>query len=278
MVDYKVQEQPLPEGNDNPRIHDLVSADIQKRKEVGIQRYGQALQADNGRNALTDAYEEVLDFAVYLRQEIEERYILFRTIAGLFEGAGFKMPERMYTDSASFLRDIKHVVRVAEQYKERFEILQHERDGEVWIWQGIPGEDNIESLTCPVLIQPRDLERMYWAEFFMEGKPGETPLPMLLWCPVCHEQHIDAPEPACPFFIPFNDAETKIAGAFCVKAEGHQGDHSQAEEDMRWMNPPHKTHKCHNCGTKWRPCVLNTTGIAFVKPGENDTWPPKVER
>jgi hypothetical protein len=65
-------DQPLPTKNDNPYIHDLVSADIQKRKELGISRYGTALQANNGRDALWDAYEELLDAACYIRQRIEE--------------------------------------------------------------------------------------------------------------------------------------------------------------------------------------------------------------
>ena len=51
----------------------MVIADITARREVGIQRYGTALQAGNGRDALRDAYEEALDLASYLRQAIEER-------------------------------------------------------------------------------------------------------------------------------------------------------------------------------------------------------------
>lgn len=51
----------------------MVIADIHHRREVGIQRYGTALQAHNGRDALRDAYEEALDLAMYLRQAIEER-------------------------------------------------------------------------------------------------------------------------------------------------------------------------------------------------------------
>lgn len=65
--------QPLPLPNDRPAIQDLVIADILKRKELGIRRYGTPLQAGNGRNALLDAYEEALDLAVYLRQALEER-------------------------------------------------------------------------------------------------------------------------------------------------------------------------------------------------------------
>lgn len=65
--------QPPPLTNDLPAIQDLVQADIGKRKQVGIERYGTPLQAFNGRDALTDAYEEALDLCQYLRQALFER-------------------------------------------------------------------------------------------------------------------------------------------------------------------------------------------------------------
>lgn len=66
-------DQLLPVPNKNESIHSLVIEDIKARKELGISRYGTALQAHNGRDALKDAYEEALDLACYLRQAIEER-------------------------------------------------------------------------------------------------------------------------------------------------------------------------------------------------------------
>lgn len=66
-------EQPMPLINDHPDIQSLVIADIGTRREVGIERYGTALQPFNGRDALRDAYEEALDLAMYLRQAIAER-------------------------------------------------------------------------------------------------------------------------------------------------------------------------------------------------------------
>lgn len=88
--------QGLPTKNDRPAIQDLVIADLRKmsiqidecdgrvlqadnviadieaRKAVGLQRYGTLLQAFNGRDALMDAYQEVLDLCQYLRQCMEE--------------------------------------------------------------------------------------------------------------------------------------------------------------------------------------------------------------
>lgn len=65
--------QPLPVVNDSPSIQSLVREDLEARERVGIERYGTALQAHNGRDALRDAYEEALDLACYLRQAIAER-------------------------------------------------------------------------------------------------------------------------------------------------------------------------------------------------------------
>lgn len=67
------REQPMPTPNDRPSIQDMVIADMQSRKAVGMQRYGTLLQPHNGRDMLRDAYEEALDLAVYLRGAIAER-------------------------------------------------------------------------------------------------------------------------------------------------------------------------------------------------------------
>lgn len=64
--------EPAPIPNSKPSIHDLVIADMESRKRMGLKKYGTVLQAGNGRNALKDAYEEVLDLAMYLKQKLEE--------------------------------------------------------------------------------------------------------------------------------------------------------------------------------------------------------------
>jgi rubredoxin len=61
---------------------------------------------------------------------------------------------------------------------------------------------------------------------------------MVLHCPVCGMQHVDAPEP-----------------------------------ESGWTNPPHKSHLCHNCGCIWRPAGVPTNGVAEVERGSNDNWP-----
>jgi len=67
------QPLPTPHGDAVTDIQTLVIADITARREVGISRYGTALQPHNGRDALRDAYEEAIDLAMYLKQLLVER-------------------------------------------------------------------------------------------------------------------------------------------------------------------------------------------------------------
>ena len=65
--------QPAPTRNSSRPIWELVIEDMRGRDSAGRQKYGTPLQANNGRDALVDAYQEALDLCVYLRQAIEER-------------------------------------------------------------------------------------------------------------------------------------------------------------------------------------------------------------
>lgn len=80
-----------------------------------------------------------------------------------------------------------------------------------------------------------------------DGLAGATqgeaePIDMVLHCPTCGLQHIDAPEDL-PMAIP--------GGMF----DGSAG----------WVNPPHRSHLCHGCGHIWRPADVPTNGVAAVK-------------
>lgn len=68
-----MSDQPAPVKNDNPAIVDLVMQDFAERKRLGIERYGVALQAHNGRNMLQDLYEELLDASIYIKGVLEEQ-------------------------------------------------------------------------------------------------------------------------------------------------------------------------------------------------------------
>jgi hypothetical protein len=72
-VDESFSGQPPPRTNDGPSMHDLVIADVEARKAFGLKKYGTLLQAHNGRDALRDLYDELLDAIVYVRQLMEER-------------------------------------------------------------------------------------------------------------------------------------------------------------------------------------------------------------
>ena len=65
--------EPPPQRNDHPAVWDLVRKDIEARDDFGLAKYGTRLQPHNGRDSLTDAYQEALDLVVYLRQTIFER-------------------------------------------------------------------------------------------------------------------------------------------------------------------------------------------------------------
>lgn len=72
-VDRHPDDQPLPTTSDAPVAHRMVQDDLDARLALGIERYGQPLQPFNGRSHLRDAYEEILDLAVYLRAAIYEQ-------------------------------------------------------------------------------------------------------------------------------------------------------------------------------------------------------------
>jgi len=67
------KKQPPAKLNDGPCVWDLVFHDMQERDQMGLRKHGTRLQANNGRDALIDAYQEALDLTVYLRQAILER-------------------------------------------------------------------------------------------------------------------------------------------------------------------------------------------------------------
>jgi hypothetical protein len=75
-------------------------------------------------------------------------------------------------------------------------------------------------------------------------QPEQVPIDMVLHCPKCHTQHIDAPE-----------------------------EHWNREFLYSWENPPHRSHLCHHCGHIWRPADVPTNGVAAVKTRGKDDSP-----
>lgn len=66
-------DQPLPHRGGGPNIHEQVCLDVMGRQQLGVRRYGQPLQPHNGRDALLDLYQELLDAACYTRQLLAEK-------------------------------------------------------------------------------------------------------------------------------------------------------------------------------------------------------------
>lgn len=81
------------------------------------------------------------------------------------------------------------------------------------------------------------------------GPQDMAPIPMLLFCPRCGHQHIDAPEE--------NERDAGLSTAM----------------EVRWTNPPHRSHLCHACECVWRPADVATVGVAAIETtGTADTW------
>ncbi len=47
--------------------------DIEARVKMGLAKYGDVFQADNGRDSLMDAYQDALDLVIYLKAELMRR-------------------------------------------------------------------------------------------------------------------------------------------------------------------------------------------------------------
>jgi len=93
MTRLRPEDQPLPTpGREN--VQDALIEDIAARRRLGVQRYGSPLQTFNGRDALRDLQEELLDAATYVKQarmERDELGDLLGDMWGLICNAGVNM-------------------------------------------------------------------------------------------------------------------------------------------------------------------------------------------
>lgn len=109
---------------------------------------------------------------------------------------------------------------------------------------------------------------------------SQEPIDMILHCPLCGTQHIDEAEPdICECEHLFHQDHEY---GYCTgKKELELGTVIDCPCDQfkaNWMNPPHRSHLCHSCGTVWRPADVPTNGVQSIKTrGKCDTWSPKVE-
>lgn len=95
----------------------------------------------------------------------------------------------------------------------------------------------------------------------IRAQADARPVDMVLHCPNCGLQHIDAPE---------EDWKRDANGRMML-----------GTTEVTWTNPPHRSHLCHGCGHIWRPADVPTNGVLAVKTkGENDspiTGPDRVD-
>ena len=68
-----ITDQSAPTESAHPAVWPMVIMDMMERDRIGRERYGTPLKPFNGRDALVDAYQELLDAAVYIRAAIYER-------------------------------------------------------------------------------------------------------------------------------------------------------------------------------------------------------------
>lgn len=80
-----VDPQPAPVVNDDKAVWPEVINDMHLRHLFGIRKYGTPLQPFNGRKALVDLYQELLDGAVYVKQDLMEREALDAAVSILNE-------------------------------------------------------------------------------------------------------------------------------------------------------------------------------------------------
>lgn len=59
--------------NTDEAVKGLIN-DLQERVEIGVSRYGTALQPFNGRSSVVDLYEELLDALFYARSNYYEKH------------------------------------------------------------------------------------------------------------------------------------------------------------------------------------------------------------
>lgn len=102
----------------------------------------------------------------------------------------------------------------------------------------------------------------------LEQPPVLTPIDMILHCPHCHMQHIDAPES-------HEVDECPATGQGCHIEEGAC---KFCGSPPHWTNPPHTSHLCGYCGWQWRPADVPTNGVrSTLTRHTKDSEPPPVD-
>jgi hypothetical protein len=111
-------EQALPEvSTEGDSVQELVIRDVQERMRVGMERYGTLLRPFNGRDALRDLYEELLDGAMYARQALEEQKDVLPAAAEFGRLAEYLMEHWGHEIKGDGATDL--VIRLLDELSER---------------------------------------------------------------------------------------------------------------------------------------------------------------
>lgn len=136
-----------------------------------------------------------------------------------------------WMNAALFAKQFSNAYRDESQHPATYQYLYSSPFGDGDVWRSESGTWNGQ--------QPKA-----WRALFSVPARGDAPIDMVLHCPNCGLQHIDAPD----------EPGSAMAGL------------------PVWTNPPHRSHKCHGCGHIWRPADVPTNGVSAVKTkGKNDS-------
>jgi hypothetical protein len=103
------------------------------------------------------------------------------------------------------------------------------------------------------------------------------PLDIVLFCPNCSEQHIDEPAPeVCQDCGHREKKHSTLNGCLDTRTDKGSGrsEICGCTKFNAWLNPPHKSHRCHFCNHVFRPSDQPTNGVREITTrGENDGNP-----
>lgn len=105
----------------------------------------------------------------------------------------------------------------------------------------------------PISIYASEFADLRLALAALAHPPSGEPIPMVLHCPECGLQHIDAPEWA------------------------FGSDKVFAADEKPWTNPPHRSHLCAGCGHIWRPADVATVGVHSIQTSGKADSPSRVD-
>lgn len=82
-----METQPAPKRNNYLIVQDQVIADMQERRDFGVNEYGTGIQPFNGRSSPQEVYEEELDKIFYIKQWMIERAEIIEALHKISEAA-----------------------------------------------------------------------------------------------------------------------------------------------------------------------------------------------